>query len=206
MQMKLTATTFVSVDGVGQGPGGPEEDRSNGFERGGWLVPHFDEDTGRFMDEVFRRVDAFLLGRRTYEIFAGAWPKSTDPDDPIADALNTLPKHVVSTTLKDPEWANSSVVEGDVADAVRALKGQPGRELQVHGSLTLVRWLLENDLLDELNLLVFPVVVGAGMRLFPDQGAAHALRLKEARTTGSGTTIQVYETAGRPEYGTAEIS
>jgi dihydrofolate reductase len=204
--MKLTTTMFVSVDGVMQGPGGPEEDRSGGFERGGWLVPYFDDETGQFMDQVFRRVDAFLLGRRTYDIFAGSWGKMADPgDDPVAVGLNTLPKYVASTTLKDPEWANTTVLSGDVASAVRELKEQPGRELQVHGSGTLVRWLLDNDLVDELNLVIFPVVVGDGTRLFPDKGLDTALELVESRTTPSGVTIQVYRPAGRPEYGTAEV-
>jgi len=204
--MKLTTTTFVSVDGVMQGPGGPEEDRSGGFERGGWLVPHFDDETGQFMDEVFRRVDAFLLGRRTYEIFAGSWGKMADPGaNPVAVGLNTLPKYVASTTLTDPEWANTTVLSDDVASAVRELKAQPGRELQVHGSGTLVRWLLDNDLVDELNLVVFPVIVGDGTRLFPDKGLDTALELVESRTTPKGVTIQVYRPAGRPEYGTAEV-
>ena len=204
--MKLTVTTFVSVDGVMQGPGGPEEDRTGGFGRGGWLVPHFDDETGQFMDQVFRRVDAFLLGRRTYEIFAGSWGKMADPGaNPVAVGLNTLPKYVASTTLKDPEWANTTVLSDDVASAVRELKAQPGRELQVHGSGTLVRWLLDNDLVDELNLVVFPVIVGDGTRLFPDKGLDTALELVESRTTPKGVMIQVYRPAGRPEYGTAEV-
>ena len=204
--MKLTTTTFVSVDGVMQGPGGAEEDRSRGFDRGGWLVPLFDDQTGQFMDQVFRRVDAFLLGRRTYEIFAGSWGTMTDPgDNPVAVGLNTLPKYVASTTLKDPEWANTTVLSDDVASAVRELKAQPGRELQVHGSGMLVRWLLDNDLVDELNLVVFPVIVGDGARLFPDKGLDTAIELVESRTTPRGVTIQVYRTAGRPEYGTVEV-
>lgn len=204
--MKLTVTTFVSVDGVMQGPGGPDEDRSGGFERGGWLVPHFDEETGQFMEQMFRRVDAFLLGRRTYEIFAASWGQMADPgDDPVAVNLNTLPKYVPSTTLREPEWTNTHVLSGDVAAAVRELKTQPGNELQVHGSGELVRWLLANDLVDELNLLIFPVIVGDGTRLFADKSIDTALELSESRTTPKGVTIQVYRNAGRPEYGTAEV-
>lgn len=204
--MKLTATMFTSADGVYQGPGAPDEDRSGGFTRGGWLVPHFDERTGAFMDEVFGRVDAFLLGRHTYEIFAGSWGAMADPgDDPIAVGFNTLPKYVPSTTLTDPAWSGTTVLSGDVAAAVRELKQRPGRELQVHGSGELVRWLLANDLLDELNLLVFPVIVGAGRRLFPADGPDIALELAGSRTTPSGVTILSYRTAGRPGYGAVEV-
>jgi dihydrofolate reductase len=204
--MQLTVTTFLSVDGVYQGPGGPDEDRSGGFDRGGWLVPLFDEASGEFMNSIFTNVDAFLLGRRTYEIFAASWPKATDPNDPVATKLNTLPKYVASTTLTDPEWANSRVIEGDVADAVRDLKEREGGELQVHGSGQLVRFLLEHDLVDRLNLLVFPVIVGAGRRLFPDSGTAIGLALDESRTTPSGVTISIYRPTGRPEFGEAEVT
>jgi dihydrofolate reductase len=199
--MQLTITTFLSVDGVMQGPGSPDEDRGGGFDRGGWLVPHFDEATGQFITEVFDKADAFLLGRRTYEIFAGYWPKVTDADDPVASRLNTLPKYVVSTTLGSADWHNSTVVNGDVAAEVARLKEQPGRELQVHGSGRLAHTLLENDLVDEWRLLVFPVIVGAGRRLFPDAGVATGLRLVDSRTTGSGVTIHVYQPTGRPEFG-----
>jgi dihydrofolate reductase len=204
--MQLTVTTFVSVDGVYQGPGGPDEDRRDGFDRGGWLVPHFDEATGQFMDEVFQEVDAFLLGRRTYEIFAASWPNATDPNDRVANSLNTLPKYVASTTLEDPQWANSTVLKGDLASAVQELKERDGRELQVHGSGKLVQFLLANDLVDRLNLLVFPVIVGAGRRLFPDSGIATGLALEESRTTPSGVAISVYRPGGRPEFGTVEVT
>jgi dihydrofolate reductase len=204
--MQLTSTMFLSVDGVYQGPGGPTEDRSGGFDRGGWLVPHFDEATGAFMTSVFENADAFLLGRRTYDIFAAAWPTSTDPDDPVATKLNTLPKYVASTTLKDPEWSNTTVLEGDLVEAVRELKGREGRELQVHGSGRLVQFLLQHDLLDRLNLLVFPVIVGAGRRLFPDSGIATGVALDASRTTPSGVTISVYQPIGRPEFGEVEVS
>lgn len=203
--MKLTVTTFISVDGVMQGPGGPDEDRSDGFTRGGWVVPHFDEVTGQFMDEVFSQVDAFLLGRHTFDIFAASWPKVTDPDDPIASKLNSLPKYVVSTTLSEPEWGPTTVLNGDVPAAVAELKQRPGGELQVHGSGQLVQTLHEHDLVDEYRLLVFPVVVGEGRRLFPDHGVATGLTLADTRNTGSGVAIHVYRPTGRPEFGEIEV-
>jgi dihydrofolate reductase len=184
-----------------QGPGGPDEDRSEGFDRGGWLVPLFDEATGQFITEIFDKADAFLLGRRTYEIFAGYWPKVTDSSDPVASRLNGLAKYVVSTRLRSADWHNSTIVKGDIAAEVARLKGMPGRELQVHGSGTLARTLLENDLVDEWRLLVFPVIVGAGRRLFPDMGVSTGLRLVDSRTTPSGVAIHVYQPTGRPEFG-----
>lgn len=203
--MKLTVTTFVSVDGVAQAPGGPDEDRSDDFTRGGWVAPLFDEETGRFVVEVFGRADAFLLGRHTYEIFASAWPHASDPQDPVAAPLNTLPKYVASTTLTDPSWGPVTVLDGDVAAAVAELKTRPGRELQVHGSIGLVRTLLEHDLVDEFNLMTFPVVLGQGRRLFPERGIDTRLELTGSRTTPSGITVSVYRTAGRPEYGLAGV-
>jgi dihydrofolate reductase len=204
--MQLTVTTFLSVDGVYQGPGGPEEDRRDRFDRGGWLVPHFDEATGQFIDEVFEQVDSFLLGRYTYEIFAGFWPNVTDPNDKVANSLNTLPKYVASSTLTDPQWANTTFLDGDLVSAVRELKARDGRQLQVHGSGKLVQFLLANDLVDRLNLLVFPVIVGAGRRLFPDSGIATGLALDESRTTPSGVAISVYRPSGRPEFGSVEMT
>jgi len=203
--MKLTVTTFVSVDGVAQGPGGPDEDRTDGFGRGGWVVPYFDEETGRFIDEIFGEVDAFLLGRRTYDIFAASWPHATDPDDPVAKKLNTLPKYVASTTLTEPAWGPATVLSRDVPAAVAELTQRPGRELQVHGSIGLVRTLHAHDLVDEYRLLIFPVIVGEGRRLFPDRGVDTGLSLVESRTTSRGVTIQVYRPTGRPEYGTIDV-
>ncbi|MDQ7905440.1 dihydrofolate reductase family protein [Phytohabitans sp. ZYX-F-186] len=204
--MKLTVTTFLSIDGVMQGPGGPEEDRRGDFTRGGWVMPHFDAELGSYVDSVFAEVDAFLLGRHTYDIFASAWPKATDPNDPVASKLNTLPKYVASNTLTDPRWGPVTVLGGDVPTAVAKLKEQPGRELQVHGSGALVRTLHENDLVDEYRLMIFPVILGEGQRLFPERGVATGVSLVESRSTPAGVTIQVYRPTGRPEFGTAEIS
>jgi dihydrofolate reductase len=203
--MKLTVNMNVSVDGVMQGLGGQEEDRSGGFERGGWAMPHFDSETAALIGEVYQRADAFLFGRWTYEVFAGSWGTGSwganEGDNPISVALNTRPKYVASTTLTDPKWADTTVLSGDVAAAVGELKAKPGGELQVVGSLSVVRLLLDNDLVDELTLLTYPVVVGQGRRLFPDTGPDLALELVESRATANGVTMQVYRTAGRPQYG-----
>jgi dihydrofolate reductase len=204
--MKLTTTTMITVDGVMQGLGGPDEDRRGGFERGGWITPYADEEGMGFLNEVYGRADAFLLGKRTYEIFAASWGTWDDPgDSPIWTALNTRPKYVASTTPFDPEWENTTVLSGDVAAAVEELKAKPGGELQVHGSGALIRSLLADELVDEMNLLIVPVVVGQGTRLFPDAGPDAALELLGSRSTASGVTIQVYRPARRPEYGTASI-
>ena len=199
--VKLTATMMLSVDGVYQGPGGPDEDRRGGFDRGGWVGPFFDEETGRFVTSAFERADALLLGRRTWEIFESYWPHH-DAGDPVSHGINVLPKYVPSTTLKDAEW-NTHIIGGDVEAAVRELKAKPGRELQVHGSGDLLRWLLERDLVEELNLQVYPVVVGDGQRLFPEQGQTHNLTLVESRSTPSGVTLQTYRPAGRATFGNA---
>ena len=197
--MKLTITTNVSVDGVMQGLGGREEDRRGGFERGGWVAPVFDDEAMAFLNQVYQRADAFLFGRRTYEVFASSWGTWDDPgDSPVWTALNAKPKYVASTTLTDPRWANTTVLRGDLTAAVRELKAKPGRELQVHGSGALFRWLLDNDLVDEMTLFTFPVVVGQGTRLFPDTGRDVALDLVGSQGTLSGVTINVYQPTGRP--------
>jgi dihydrofolate reductase len=202
--MKLTTTTMVTVDGVMQGLGGPDEDRRGGFERGGWVAPLFDNEAGTFLNQVYPRADAFLFGRRTYEIFAGSWGVMPDPgSNPIAAALNTRPKYVASTTLTEPRWANTTVLSGDLAAAVGELKAKRGGELQVHGSGDLIRWLFDNQLVDEITLLVCPVIVGQGTRLFPDTGPDTALDLVKSRSTPSGVTIQVYRPTGRPQYAIA---
>jgi dihydrofolate reductase len=203
--MKLTTTTMVTVDGVMQGLGGADEDRSGGFERGGWVAPLFDNEAGTFLNQVYERADAFLFGRRTYEIFAGSWGAMADPGgNPIWTALNTKPKYVASTTLTDPKWSDTTVLSGDLATAIADLKAKPGGELQVHGSGNLVRWLLDNKLVDEINLLTYPVIVGQGTRLFPDTGADTALELVDSRATPKGITIQVYRPTGRPQYAPAQ--
>ncbi len=202
--MKLTTTTHVSLDGVMQGLGGPDEDRRGGFERGGWALPLFDNEGATIVNEIYGRADAFLFGRRTYEIFAPYWGAMADQgDNPIAKALNTMPKYVASTTLSDPQWSDTTVLTGDVAAAIGELKAKPGGELQVHGSGNLVRWLLDNQLVDEIILLTYPVVVGQGTRLFPDTGPDIALDLVDSRSTPKGVTIQVYRPTGRPQYETA---
>src|SRR3989440_11665474 len=190
--MKLTTVTNLSVDGVMQGLGGPDEDRRGGFERGGWALPLFnnDKEAATFLGEVYQRADAFLFGRRTYEIFAGSWGTWDDPgDSPIWTALNTKPKYVASTTLTDPRWANTTVLSGDLPAAVGELKAKPAGELQVHGSGVLIRWLLDNQLVDEITLLVCPVIVGQGTRLFSATGPDTALDLVDWRATPKGVTI-----------------
>ena len=199
--MRLTLTTFLTLDGIMQGPGGPEEDPSGGFDQGGWLVPYADEGMGRFVDETFAAADAFLLGRRTYEIFAAFWPQVTDEANPVATKLNTLPKYVASTTLDTLGWEGSTLLRGDVAEEVAELKRQPGNELQVHGSGHLAQTLMEHQLIDEYRLLIYPVVLGAGKRLFRDGVTPAALRLTHTRSTDSGIAIHVYEPTGKPTYG-----
>jgi dihydrofolate reductase len=205
--MKLTTTTWVTLDGVMQGLGAPDEDQRGGFERGGWAIPLVDEESGPFLDRIYQRADAFLFGRRTYEIFAGSWGTWADPgDSPIWTALNTRPKYVASNTLTDPQWAETTVLSGDVAAAVRDLKSKPGGELQVHGSGALIRWLLDNNLVDEMNLFTCPVVIGQGTRLFPDKGPDIGLELVESRTSPRGVIMQVYRPIGRPKYAAATAS
>jgi len=188
-----------------------DEDRRAGFERGGWAMGVFDDESLAFIDQTYQRADAFLFGRRTYELFAGYWgaeerarAAAEDPGNhQIAAALNTKPKYLASTTLRDPQWADTTVLSGDLAAAIGELKAKPDGELQVHGSGALIRWLLAEGLIDEINLLVVPVVVGQGTRLFPDAGPDIALELVDSRADSKGVTIQVYRPAGRPHYAPA---
>lgn len=198
---KLTVTTFLTLDGVMQAPGGKGEDPSGGFAHEGWLVPHADAVFGGFMTEVFDRADAFLLGRGTYQIFAAHWPRVTDPADPIATKLNALPKHVASRTLKEAAWNNSSLVR-DAAAEVAALKARYPRELQVHGSPGLLQTLIAHDLVDEYNLLLFPVALGSGKRLFGSGTVPAAMKLAGTRTTSTGVIIATWRRAGKPAVGT----
>jgi dihydrofolate reductase len=200
--MKLTVTTFLSVDGVMQGPGGPEEDPSDGFDLGGWLVPFVDEDMNRYVADWFETVDAFLLGRGTYQIFESYWPKVTDENDPVASKLNSLPKYVATTTLDTADWAGTTLLKGDVVKEITELKSRPGRDLQVHGSAGLVQTLIENDLVDEYRIFVFPVLLGRGKRLFASGTVPATLRHVGTRTTGAGVTVHTYErSAGDLKFG-----
>jgi dihydrofolate reductase len=199
--MRITLHTFLTLDGVMQAPGGPDEDPDGHFPHGGWSFPYGDENFGATMAGWFADADAFLLGRKTYQIFSSHWPKITDPDNPIATKLNTLPKYVASTTLGSVDWTNSSLLGGDVAAEVRKLKERPGNELQVHGSGGLAQTLIEHDLVDEYRLLTFPVHLGSGKKLFRDGARPAALRLVSTQATGSGVVVATYEPAGPPRYG-----
>jgi dihydrofolate reductase len=201
--MKLTTMTQVTVDGVMQGNGPTDVDRGNGFERGGWAMGAGDNQTRAFITQTYQRAGAFLFGRRTYELFAGSWGAIEEMRaHPIGVVLKQTPKYVASTTLTGAQWADTTVLSGDLAAAIDELKAKPGGELQVHGSGTLIRWLLENDLVDEMTLLIVPVVLGQGMRLFPDSGPDIALDLVGSRADSKGVTVQVYRPAVRPQYAT----
>ena len=202
---KLVVGTFLTLDGVMQAPGGPEEDREGGFVHGGWLVPYFDQKFSDIMTEWTKHAGAFLLGRKTFEIFAASWPKSTDPADEIAIALNTRPKFVASRTVDKVTWNNSFLLEGDVADEVAKLKAQDGAEIQVHGSGNLVQTLLKHDLIDTLRLWQFPVILGSGKRLFGEGTIPGSFRLADTQQTATGAVFHVYERAGGLRYGEVEV-
>ena len=201
----LVVGTFLTLDGVMQAPGGPNEDRDGGFQHGGWLVPYFDDKLVEIMTNWSKRADAFLLGRKTYEIFAGSWPQSTDPADEIATALNTRPKFVASRTLDNVTWNNSHLLKGDVAQEVAKLKAHEGGEIQVHGSGGLLQTLLKHDLIDTLRLWLFPVVVGTGKRLFAEGTIPGSFRLVDTKLTATGAVLHVYERAGGLRYGEVEV-
>ncbi len=196
----LAVNTFISLDGVMQSPGGPDEDPTGGFELGGWGVNYFDDS---MMEQVAESAPyELLLGRGTYEIFAAHWPYD---EGPIADQLNSTRKHVASTTLKKAEWNNSTVIEGDVADYVRKLKQQDGPEIQVHGSPGLIQTLLEHDLIDEYRLWIFPAVVGTGKRFFGEGTVPGAMRLVNSKVTKTGVIVTTYERTGEIDTGSFEF-
>jgi dihydrofolate reductase len=198
---KLVVGTFATLDGVMQAPGGPNEDRDGGFEHGGWLVPYFDAKFGEIMTVWTKRAGAFLLGRKTYEIFAESWSKSTDPADENATALNTRPKCVASRTLDKVSWNNSILLKGDFAQEVAKLKAQEGGELQVHGSGNLIQTLLQHDLVDTLRIWQFPVVLGTGKRLFGGGTIPRSFRLFDTQLNTTGAVLRVYEHSGGLKYG-----
>ena len=202
---KLVVGTFTTLDGVMQAPGGPDEDRDGGFRHGGWLVPYFDEKFVEIMTDWTKRAGAFLLGRKTYEIFAGSWPKSSDPADEIATALNTRPKFVASRTLDTLAWNNSHLLKGDVAEEVEKLKAQEGGEIQVHGSSNLIQALLKHDLVDTLRIWQFPVVLGTGKRLFGEGTIPRSFRLVDTQMNTTDAVLHVYERAGGLKYGEVEV-
>lgn len=197
---ELTLTTFLTLDGVMQAPGAPNEDTSGNFPHGGWIVPHADEDMGKTIVDIFNKADAFLLGRTTYDIFSAYWPKVTDPYDPIAGALNSLPKFVASRTQNAFSWNGSSHVR-NVAKEIADLKKRFPRELQVHGSCGLAQTLIENDLIDEYRLLTFPVILGTGKRLFGAGAVPAMLKLVSSSTTSKGVVISVYRRGGSLKTG-----
>jgi dihydrofolate reductase len=200
----LVVGTFLTLDGVMQGPGGPDEDRSGGFGHGGWSVGYWDDAMGQIITEWTARADALLLGRRTYEIFAAHWPHVPE-DDPVGVVLNRVPKYVASTTLKTAEWSNSMRLEGNVPTAVAALKEEGSGEIQVHGSGGLLQALIEHDLIDEYRLWTFPVLLGSGKRLFDAGTVPAGLELIDSTTSSTGVVIDRYRRAGDIRYGSFPV-
>jgi dihydrofolate reductase len=201
---RLVVNAFTSLDGVMQAPGMPEEDREGGFDQGGWQVPYFDEESGQVMSEAIATFGALLLGRKTYEIFAGYWPYAP-ADDPIAARLNEAPKYVASRTLEAVAWHNSTLLKGDIADEVARLK-EAYEEIHTSGSGNLVQSLMKDDLVDQYNVWVYPVLLGSGKRLFAEGTMPTALRLVESRTFGNGAVLLSYQPTGKPEYGSTALS
>jgi dihydrofolate reductase len=199
---KLTVSAMVSLDGVMQAPGGPTEDKSGGFKFGGWTAPYGSEEGFKAIIEWFSQADGFLLGRKTYQIFAHYWPQETDPNNPIAGPLNSLPKYVASKSLKKVEWNNSRLLKGNLVAAIKKLKAEEGKELQVHGSCGLLQTLLKAQLIDELRLITYPVILGKGKRLFGSGTTPGALELVDTKRTPTGVMIQVYRPAGAVKTGT----
>jgi dihydrofolate reductase len=200
---KLTLTQFMTLDGVVQSPGAPEEDPSGGFAKGGWLPPFAaDPLFSEVIDARFARAGGFVLGRKTYELMTAFWPNVGD-EEPTAAKLNHLPKYVASTTLESAGWENTTILDGDVVEAVRGLKGEDGDELQIHGSSGLAQTLMRHGLIDVFELLVFPVVLGEGKRLF-ETGIDRSMRLASFRTGDSGLAVWTYEPAGELAFGSVD--
>jgi dihydrofolate reductase len=197
---KLVTITFVTLDGIMQAPGGPEEDASSGFKSGGWSVNYWDDMMGRVMDENFAKRPELLLGRKTYDIFAAYWPKAKD--EPGADDLNNAKKYVVSKTLNRVDWNNSILIKGDVVKEITRLKGLDGPELQVHGSCNLIQTLLKHNLIDELQQWIFPVAIGNGKRFFGKDTNPSNFKLLTSRTSSTGVIIATYEQGGELKTGT----
>ena len=197
---KLVVGTFLTLDGVMQAPGGPDEDRDGGFEHGGWSFGYWDDMMGERIVEWTLAAGGLVLGRRTYEIFAAHWPRVGD-EDPVAAKLNSVPKYVASQTLREVTWNNSTLIEGDVAEAVARLKEEPGDEIQVTGSSALLQTLIERDLVDEYRLWVFPLVLGSGKRLFGEGTAPAGLELVDTQVSTTGVAIHTYRRAGAIKYG-----
>lgn len=195
--MRIAITEFVTLDGVTQGPGSADEDTTDGFRGGGWLVPHMDEAFVRQASDWLDLADGLLLGRRTYEAFARDWPRITDPGDPFTERMNGLPKYVVSNTLAEGSWNPTTVLRGEATEAVAELKSRPGRELQIHGSARLASSLLAAGLVDTLRLAVAPAVVGDGRRLVSHPSDSVGLRLATHAVTSTGVLLLEYETTGR---------
>lgn len=198
---RLVMSAFVSLDGVMQAPGGPEEDAEGGFPYGGWQFPFADPELGEIVTRVFERSGAFLLGRRTYDIFAGYWPVHDDRDDPVASRLNDLPKYVVSTTLTDPSWRHTTVISDRVPERVAELKEQDGGDILIQGSSQLLQTLLPHDLVDEFVVGIYPVVLGRGKRLFGEGAPGRTLRLTDSRRTSAGALFNTYEPVGEVKVG-----
>jgi len=196
---KLVVGAFVTMDGVMQAPGGPDEDRDGGFTHGGWSFHHWDDMMGPIITEQLQSADALLLGRKTYEIFAGHWPKVKG--DPVGDKLNGMPKYVASRSLEKVAWNNTHLLDGDAARAVAKLKTRLDGQIHTQGSADLLQTLLKNDLVDEIRMWTFPIVLGTGKRLFGDGTVPAAFRLADARTSTTGVAIHKYQRSGRPKYG-----
>ena len=201
----VTIATFMTLDGIMQAPGGPDEDRDGGFEHGGWSFPYFSEDMGGVIGDAFAKADCFLLGRRTYEIFAASWPNFPDKDDPVASKLNNLPKYVVSTTLDKAEWQPTTIIKGDIPGEVAKLKDRYAGEIQVHGSAGLAQTLHAHGLIDEYRLFIEPVVLGTGKRLFEPGAVSTALRLVDTKPMSKGAVLAIYQPAGKATYGEFEM-